>query len=228
MRVFYNHKFMKEPFISYFSGAMQPAFQRTIYLAILFSILSVNTLHGEPPPVILAFGDSLTAGFGVTEQESYPSRLQEILKQHKHPHQVINAGVSGDTTAGGLRRINWLLKQKPEIVILELGANDGLRGLPLAEMYSNLEQIVQLCRDAGARILLAGMKIPPNYGAEYTQGFEDMFHRLAEQYQLNFIPFFLEGVAAKREYTRPDGIHPLGAGYKIVAETVWQGLEPML
>ncbi|MEC7641011.1 MAG: arylesterase [Nitrospinota bacterium] len=219
---------MKAFFISYLLGDIQQVLRRTISLTLLFSTLSVNTLNSEPPPIVLAFGDSLTAGFGVAEQESYPSRLQKILTQHGHPHQVTNAGVSGDTTAGGLSRIDWLLKQNPKIVIVELGANDGLRGLPLSKMYANLDQIIRRCRQAGARVLLAGMKIPPNYGDEYTQEFEDMFHRLAEQYQLNFIPFFLEGVAAKREYTMEDGIHPLAPGYKIVTETVWRALEPML
>lgn len=219
---------MKAFFISYFGGITQRVFKRVACLAILFSILSADTLHGEPPPVILAFGDSLTAGFGVAEKESYPSRLREILKRRGHPHQVINAGVSGDTTAGGLRRIGWLLQQNPEIVILELGANDGLRGLPLSEMYTNLERIIRICQDAGAKVLLTGMKIPPNYGEQYTREFEETFHHLAKRYQLNFVPFFLEGVAAKREYTQADGLHPLGPGYQVVAETVWRALEPML
>ena len=197
-------------------------------MTILFSILSADTPVNEQQPVVLAFGDSLTAGFGVAEPDTYPFLLQEILKQNGHPHRVINAGVSGDTTAGGLRRINWLLKQKPKIVILELGANDGLRGLPLSEMFSNLEKIILRCQNAGSRVLLTGMKIPPNYGETYTKGFEETFHQLAKQYQLNFIPFFLEGVAAKRKYTQPDGIHPLAPGYRIVVETVWKKLEPML
>ena len=178
--------------------------------------------------MILAFGDSLTAGFGVAEKENYPSHLQVILKQKGYPHRVVNAGVSGDTTAGGVRRISWLLQQKPQIVILALGANDGLRGLSIEEMYSNLKQIIATCRQHQAKVLLAGMKIPPNYGEEYSQAFVDVYLKLAEEFELSLLPFLLEGIAAKREYTQADGIHPLGPGYEIVASTVWKSLEPLL
>ena len=195
---------------------------------VLFFFSPVPLVWGGPSPVILAFGDSLTAGFGVPDSENYPSRLQRIISQNGYPHQVINGGVSGDTTAGGVRRIRWLMKQKPKIVILELGANDGLRGLSLEEMESNLEQIIGVCKEGGAKILLTGMKIPPNYGEEYTVGFEQIYTRLAEKHQLSLVPFFLEGVAGKREYTRPDGIHPLGPGYAVVAQTVWEYLRPLI
>ena len=195
---------------------------------VLFFFSPVPPVWGGSSPVILAFGDSLTAGFGVPDSENYPSRLQRIISQNGYPHQVINGGVSGDTTAGGVRRIRWLMKQNPKIVILELGANDGLRGLSLEEMESNLEQIIGVCIEGGAKILLTGMKIPPNYGEEYTAGFEQIYTRLAERHQLSLVPFFLEGVAGKREYTRPDGIHPLGAGYSIVAQTVWEHLKPLM
>jgi len=196
--------------------------------AFIFSLALLPDLEGESPPVILAFGDSLTAGFGVAEQENYPSRLQIILKEKGYPHRVVNAGVSGDTTAGGVRRINWLLKQKPQIVVLALGANDGLRGLALGEMYSNLKQIIEICRKQGTRVLLAGMKVPPNYGEEYSQEFVDVYVKLSQEFKLRLLPFLLEGVAARREYTQADGIHPLGPGYEIVAATVWKHLEPML
>ena len=122
--------------------------------------------------------------------------------------------MSGDTTAGGVRRIKWLMKHDPEIVILELGANDGLRGLSLEEMESNLEQIIDICKESGAKVLLTGMRIPPNYGEEYTVEFEKTFIRLAEKHKLPLVPFFLEGVAGIREHTQPDGIHPLGSGYR--------------
>jgi len=193
-----------------------------------FSLALPSDLKGESPPVILAFGDSLTAGFGVAEAKNYPSRLQVILKEKGYPHRVVNAGVSGDTTAGGVRRIAWLLRQKPRIVILALGANDGLRGLSIGEMYSNLKQIIEICQKQGARVLLAGMKIPPNYGEEYSQEFVDVYVKLSQEFELCLLPFLLEGVAARREYTQADGIHPLGSGYKIVTATVWKYLEPML
>ena len=195
---------------------------------VLFFFSPVPPVWGGSSPVILAFGDSLTAGFGVPDSENYPSRLQRIISQNGYPHQVINGGVSGDTTAGGVRRIRWLMKQNPKIVILELGANDGLRGLSLKEMESNLEQIIGVCKEGGAKILLTGMKIPPNYGEEYTVGFEQIYTRLAEKHRLSLVPFFLEGVAGQREYTRPDGIHPLGPGYSIVARTVWKYLKPLI
>ena len=121
-----------------------------------------------------------------------------------------------------------MMKQNPKIVILELGANDGLRGLSLEEIESNLEQIIGVCKEGGAKILLTGMKIPPNYGEEYTVGFEQIYTRLAEKHRLSLVPFFLEGVAGQREYTRPDGIHPLGPGYSIVAQTVWEHLKPLM
>lgn len=183
---------------------------------------------GDSRPVILALGDSLTAGFGVHEEESYPSRLQKILRAEGHPHRVVNAGVSGDTTAGGVRRIRWLMQHRPQIVILALGANDGLRGLALEEMYANLETIILLCRENKVRVLLAGMKIPPNYGVQYSRGFEAVYSRLADEYGVSFLPFLLEGVAGDRKFTQPDGIHPLAAGYAVVVRTVWDYLQPML
>jgi len=179
-------------------------------------------------PVILAFGDSLTAGFGVSDAQSYPSKLQDIVRKNGYPHEVINGGMSGDTTAGGVRRINWPMKHNPKIVILELGANDGLRGLSLEEMESNLGRIINVCAKGGAKVLLTGMKIPPNYGEEYTVGFEKIYSRLAEKNQLPLLPFFLEGVAGQKEYTQPDGLHPIGPGYSIVAQTVWKYLKPLM
>lgn len=210
---------------------LQPIFRLcglTASGAFFFVLFFIPFVEGEAPPVILAFGDSLTAGHGVKDQESYPSRLQVILEKKGYPHRVVNAGVSGDTTAGGVRRISWLLKHKPRIVILALGANDGLRGLAISEMVSNLKQIIEICREHNAKVLLAGMKVPPNYGEKYSQEFVAVFSQLSKEYDLPLLPFLLEGVAAKREYTQADGIHPLGSGYKIVAETVWKHLEPML
>ena len=194
----------------------------------LLLLFVLTTFAGGSSPVILAFGNSLTAGFGVPEAESYPSRLQNIIIENGYPHRIINGGVSGDTTAGGARRIKWLMKHNPEIVILELGANDGLRGLSLKEMESNLEKIIVVCKKSGAKVLLTGMKIPPNYGEEYTVAFEEIYIRLAEKHKLSLVPFFLEGVAGVRAYTQPDGIHPLGSGYEIVAQTIWKYLKPLM
>ena len=178
--------------------------------------------------MILALGDSLTAGFGVKEEESYPSRLQLKVASAGFPHKVINAGVSGDTTAGGVRRIRWLMKHEPEIVILALGANDGLRGFSIAEIRRNLELMIGVCRKHDARILLAGMKALPNYGEDYMQEFESVFSELAEKHKLDFLPFLREGVAGERKHTHPDGLHPVASGYSIVTDLVWERLQPML
>ncbi len=178
--------------------------------------------------MVLAFGDSLTAGFGVNEEESYPSRLQVKIAAAGFPHKVVNAGVSGDTTAGGVRRIRWLMKHEPEIVILALGANDGLRGLSVDEMRRNLETMIAICREHNARVLLAGMKALPNYGEDYMREFETVFSELAKKHDLIFLPFLLEGVAGVREHTQSDGLHPVASGYGIVTDLVWQRLEPML
>ena len=177
---------------------------------------------------IVAFGDSLTAGLGVPPEESYPSRLQGRLDKAGYPYRVINAGVSGDTTAGALRRLNWVLKSQPSIVIIELGANDGLRGQPVKNMYENLRQIIQGLKDAGVHVVLTGMKIPPNYGMDYTSKFAGMYTQLADEYEVTFMPFFLEDVAAHRALNQADGIHPTGEGYRIIVENLLPILKPLL
>ena len=200
----------------------------------LFFVLGVITalfpepVYSKEKAVVLAFGDSLTAGYGVKDEENYPSKLQEKISSAGFPHKVVNAGVSGDTTAGGVRRIRWLMKHEPEIVILALGANDGLRGLSIDEMRKNLEIMITICREHNAQILLAGMKALPNYGEDYMREFETVFPELAEKHDLIFLPFLLEGVAGEREYTQSDGLHPLASGYSIITDLVWQRLKPML
>lgn len=182
----------------------------------------------EAPARIVAFGDSLTAGLGVAADEAYPAQLQRRLDELHLRYRVINAGVSGDTTAGGLRRVSWILNGKPAIVILELGANDGLRGLSLEQTRHNLEQIIERLQSAGVTVVLAGMKLPPNYGPDYTAGFEAIYPALAQRYRLPLIPFFLEGVAASATLNQADGIHPTKEGYRIVAEQVLKSLRPLL
>lgn len=192
----------------------------------------------SPPPsnaaprpeerVLVAFGDSLTAGLGVAPEESYPARLQEKLLLSGYRYRVVNAGVSGDTTAGGVRRVEWVLKSNPDIVILELGANDGLRGLNLAATRANLEQIIQRLLAGGAKVILAGMQLPPNYGADYTNAFQTMYADLARRHDVQFIPFFLDGVAAKIDLNQADGMHPTGQGYAVVVNGLWPVVEPLL
>jgi acyl-CoA thioesterase-1 len=179
-------------------------------------------------PVIVAFGDSLTAGLGVDAESSYPSVLERELQARGRPYRVVNAGVSGDTTSGGLTRVDTVIAYKPSIVILELGANDGLRGLPVESTRSNLEQLIVALQGAGAKVVLAGMTLPPNYGPEYIQAFERIFVDLAEKYHTARIPFLLENVAGHPDRMQPDGLHPNAAGQKIVAANVWRAIEPLL
>lgn len=179
-------------------------------------------------PRIVAFGDSLTAGLGVQINESYPAQLQRRLDGLGYHYRVINAGVSGDTTAGGLRRVSWVLNSKPELVILELGANDGLRGISVDETQLNLRQIVRRLQEARVTVILAGMKLPPNYGQDYTTRFEAMYRSLAREHQVPFIPFFLEGVGGTSSLNQADGLHPTREGYKVVVEYLLKVLRPML
>lgn len=182
----------------------------------------------EDRPRIVAFGDSLTAGLGVAQEEAYPAQLQRRLEAAGYRYRVINAGVSGDTTAGGVRRVEWVLNSKPAIVVLELGANDGLRGIDPAETRSNLERILQRLQAAGVTVILAGMKLPPNYGREYTARFSAIYPELAKKYRVPLMPFFLEGVAAREALNQADGIHPTEAGYRMIVENLLKTLQPFL
>jgi len=199
-----------------------------IILSLVYLVISLGEAKGEKNPLIVALGDSLTAGYGVEESFSFPGRLQKRLQEKGFPHRVMNAGVNGDTTAGGLRRIPWLLNQQPVLVILVLGANDGLRGLPIVEAQKNLEAIIKACLKQRAKVLLAGIRIPPNYGAKYTKEFERIYPHLARKYDIALIPFLLEGVAGIKELNQRDGIHPTKEGYGIVTNTVWRALESLL
>lgn len=193
-----------------------------------FAVNAASPSASDTRPRIVAFGDSLTAGLGVQADESYPAQLQRRLDDLNYPYRVINAGVSGDTTAGGLRRVPWILNNKPELVILELGANDGLRGLDVGQTKHNLQQIVERLREAGTTVVLAGMKLPPNYGQDYTTRFEAIYPALAQEYRLPLIPFFLEGVGGASSLNQADGIHPTKEGYEIIVEQVLKVLKPVL
>jgi acyl-CoA thioesterase-1 len=178
--------------------------------------------------VIVALGDSLTAGLGVAPSEAYPALLQARLRAEGYGYRVVNAGVSGDTTAGALRRVDWVLRARPEIVIVELGANDGLRGIDPAAMRANLEAIVRRLQAAGPRVLLAGMRLPPNYGDRYAGEFERVFPAVARARSTAFMPFFLDGVAADAALNQADGIHPTAAGYRVIVQRLWPYLRPLL
>jgi len=178
--------------------------------------------------VIVVLGDSLTAGYGVAAHEAYPALLEAILRRQGYRHRVVNAGVSGDTTAGGLRRVDWALRARPEVAIVALGANDGLRGLSVAGMRENLEHIVRRLREGRARVLLAGMRVPPNYGPDYAREFAATFPAVARRTGAPLMPFLLDGVAARPALNQGDGIHPNAAGHQVMAERLWPYLKPLL
>ena len=178
--------------------------------------------------VIVAFGDSLTAGLGVKPEQSYPARLEARLRAEGYSYRVVNAGVSGDTTAGGLRRIDWALRNKPDVVIVALGANDALRALDLGSVHANLDAIVVRFQKAGVRVLLAGMEVPPNYGARYAQDFRAIYADVARKRGVAFMPFLLDGVAANPALNQPDGIHPTAEGYAVIVNRLWPYLRPLL
>ena len=179
-------------------------------LCTLLLLFASPGAAGEPRIVVL--GDSLTAGFGLAREDAFPARLEAALRAEGHAWQVIDAGVSGDTSAGGLARLDWVLADRPEIVIVELGANDGLRGLPTERMEANLDAILARVGESGASILLAGMRAPANFGADYAAAFRAVYGRLAARHRVAFYPFFLEGVAMEPALNQPDGIHPNAAG----------------
>jgi len=177
---------------------------------------------------ILAFGDSLTAGYGLAEDESFPVLLESALKKQGMAVRVINAGVSGDTSAGGVARIGWSLADKPDLVILELGANDALRGLDPAQVRRNLAAIINQCRVAGARVFLAGMKAPRSLGADYTGRFDPIYPELAAEFSIPLYPFFLAGVTGHPDLNQGDGIHPNAAGVKVIVEKMLPVIQKVL
>jgi acyl-CoA thioesterase-1 len=182
----------------------------------------------DPRPVIVAFGDSLTAGFGAEPGNSFPDFVQQELDRAGLAWRVVNAGVSGDTTTDGANRVTEALSYHPRIVILEFGGNDGLRGLPLDTTRANLDQMLAAFHTASVEVLLAGMTLPPNYGPEYIHGFEKIYTDLAAKYRVRSIPFLLEGVGAHPDLMQRDGMHPNAVGNRKVAATVTRYLKPML
>lgn len=180
-------------------------------------------------PKIIALGDSLTAGFGLAEKESYPYLLQEKLKADGYDYEVVNAGVSGDTSLGGLERTDWVLDQdNAKIVVLELGANDMLRGIPVEKMKDNLDKIIKKARAKNLKVLLCGMLAPPTMGQQYSRDFMMAFPDLASENKVEFLPFLLENIATKKELNQGDGIHPNAAGEVIMTDNIYKALRPML
>jgi acyl-CoA thioesterase-1 len=213
---------------------MRPFLRRGLAPASLAALalclaLAPGSVPGAPRErVIICFGDSLTAGPGVLPEESYPAVLAARLKAEGYAYRVVNAGVSGDTTAGGLRRVDWALRLAPDIVILALGANDGLRGQDLAGVRANLDQMVERFQQSGARVLLAGMRLPPNYGRPYAEEFRRMYAAVARKRGAPFMPFLLDGVGGNPRLNQPDGIHPTAEGHRVIVERLWPHLRPLL
>jgi acyl-CoA thioesterase-1 len=199
-----------------------------VALLLAAPVIEVTGAPGAGERIIVALGDSLTAGLGVASDEAYPALLEARARKAGFDYRVVNAGVSGDTSAGGLRRLDWVLRSRPDVVIVALGSNDGLRGLPVAALRDNLTTIVTRLRAAGARVLLVGMRVPPNYGAAYARDFAEVFGSVARRTSVAFLPFLLEGVAGDPTLNQPDGIHPNAAGQRIVADRVWTALRPLL
>ena len=194
---------------------------------LIFSLVVSVQAHAERRIVFL--GDSLTEGYQLTKEDAYPYLIEQILhKEGLSDIKCINAGISGSTSASGPSRLKWYLKEKPEILVLALGANDGLRGLDLKETKKHLKEVITEAKKENIKILLAGMKMPPNYGVKFTKEFEKLFEDLAREEKVSFIPFLLESVAGKRELNLSDGIHPNPEGHKGLAQTVLKYLRPML
>lgn len=193
-------------------------------------IVFTAIFQGTTVKTILFFGDSLTAGYGLSPEEAFPALVEKSFNSGGKPCKVVNAGLSGETSAGGLSRIDWILRQPVDVFVLELGANDGLRGLPLAETKKNLQAIIDKVKSKYPRvkIVVVGMMVPPNMGRDYAQEFNDIFPALAKKNQATLLPFLLEGVAGNEKLNLPDGIHPNIEGHKIVAKNVKKVLTPLL
>jgi acyl-CoA thioesterase-1 len=183
---------------------------------------------GASEPRIVILGDSLTAGLGLPMAQAFPSRLQRHLQDEGLQYTIVNAGVSGDTSAGGLSRLDWALDGDVRILVLALGGNDALRGLPAAQLTHNLAEIIERAQARGVKVVLAGMEAPPNYGAKYALDFHNVYPALAKKYRVPLVPFLLERVAGITELNQADGIHPTAAGAQIVADTVWGVLKPVI
>ena len=196
-------------------------------LVFALALMSAGLAHAGP--AILVYGDSLSAAYGIAQKEGWVALLEQRLRQKHLDYTVANASISGETSSGGASRIAATLTQyRPRIVILALGANDGLRGLPVAQLRDNLAAIIRAAQKAGSRVLLVGMKMPPNYGPQYTREFEQAYAALAKRHKTAFVPFLLEGVAGKRDNFLDDNLHPTAQAQAVILENVWAGLAPLL
>jgi acyl-CoA thioesterase-1 len=200
------------------------------FLVLLLAFLGLSgTVAAAGKPVILVLGDSLSAGYGIPVDQGWVARLQRRLDAEGYGYAVVNASVSGETTVGALERLpRALARHKPALVVIELGGNDGLRGLPVAELRANLEALVSVSREAGAQVLLAAVRMPPNYGPQYTEKFYAVYEGVAKDLRVPWVPFFLEGIALREDLFQDDGIHPDLRAQPILLDNVWPVLEPLL
>ena len=194
-------------------------------LVALFLMPGTTKAEGQK---LLILGDSLTAGYGLNAEHSFPSRLQDRLRLEGYATRVVNGGVSGDTTAGGVARLDWMLADKPRFVLIELGANDGLRGLDPEQSFANLDKIIARLKAQGLRVLLTGMRAPPNLGRDYVRAFDGIYERLAAKHDVPLYPFFLEGVVADPALNQRDGIHPNARGVGIIVEKMWPWIKALI
>jgi acyl-CoA thioesterase-1 len=202
---------------------------RSRLCGLLLALLCLPTLHAAPQPTILVFGDSISAAYGIRVEEGWVSLLQKKLASQGYGYRVVNASVSGETTGGGLARLPRALEQhRPAILILELGGNDALRGLPLADVRSNLDGMIRRSQAAGARVVLAGMRMPPNYGPRYSQEFQQIYSNLSREHRLPLIPFVLEDIALDADLMQADGLHPNAKAQPKLLNEIWPRLEPLL
>lgn len=197
-------------------------------ILLLFSVFFALTVFAQTPKKLLVLGDSLTEGYGVARDASFPALLEKKIVAGGKSWVVINAGISGSTTASATSRLKWQFKQKPDLIILALGANDGLRGLPIADTKKNLSQAIELAQKEKVKIMIAGMLLPPNYGEQYRKDFQKMYEDLATFYKLPKIGFLLEGVAGNSSLNQSDGIHPNEKGHEVIATTVYQSIKDQL
>lgn len=197
---------------------------------IIVNLMLFNNVQAQENSRILFFGDSITAGYGLDTEQAFPALIQQKIDSQDLKYRVINAGQSGETSAGGVRRVDWILQQKPDIFFLELGGNDGLRGVDPGNTKENLQQIIDKvnAKYPDTTIVLAGMQAPPNLGETYATNFRNIFYELADENDVVFMPFVLEDVAGEPNLNQPDGIHPTAEGHEIIAENVWDVLEPIL
>src|SRR5215471_7201970 len=212
-------------------GTQLNSYSRLLDWILYVLLVAIILIGAAPMPrVVLFLGDSITAGYGLDITQAYPALIQEKIDAKNWPFKVVNAGQSGDTTAGGLNRIDWLLRSRIDVLFLELGANDGLRGLPAENVQKNLQAIIDRVKTKypEVKIVIAGMKVPPNMGRSYSDQFQFIFVSLAKKNNAPLIPFILEGVGGIRDLNLPDGIHPTARGHEIVAANVWKALEPVL